>query len=418
MTQLDASFQSSGRAVNLVEPGDLVDIVFTTPPQQASNVNVELWEAAGPGDTVQSDRLIATFRGQINSGKFKLDGPSNDPLDPDPNKPNPVIANFSRSSAPPVFRVRFKDDPTESKIPLPDTEEENGSYEMKLKASGSVGGSNVAFAGTAILNLRVWQDVMIVPDTDAATPAQRRSPEFVNIFADSAAFAKQWRKFAGARRQILPTTIDGTLADFERTVTAAAAKAHKGDIILFTGHGGAGGFRGLSNSVFDTTPASVHGVSSHPNAITSDVLNLPNLATRGPAGNWIANDKISTDAQAKVNALAPRWEMLSRLGAVLKQNAVARFIVLACNMGKDASFGFSLAKLLQTTVGGYTSLIAANQVVFTQPGKPSQTLVQVWLMSSDSPPAPGTQDPNQPPSGDANDPSFHEIPGGLKSFNP
>ena len=314
-----------------------------------------------------------------------------------------------------MFRIRFKDDPTESKVPLPDVEEENGAYELKLKVTGTVAGTAANFAGTAILNLRVRLDVIIVPDVGSASATQKKSGEFA-LFSENATFAEQWRKFAGARRRLVKIPIDGTLSDFETAVTSAAASANAGDIILFVGHGGAGGFRGLSNTVFDTTPSSTHGMSTHPNAINTDVLNLPNIAKQDASGKWIANDKVSTDAQQKVDALAVKFEMLKRLGSVLSQGKVARFIVAACNMAKDPPFGFNLAKLLKTTVGGYDKLLATNGVTFTNPGKPTQNLVQCWLMSTDDPPADLNSDPNHPPSDDPNHSSFHEIPGGMRNF--
>jgi hypothetical protein len=414
MTPLDASFQANGRAANIVEPGDLVEIVFTAPPPQASSVQVQLIETAGPGDAVTTDRLICTFRGSISASKFKLDGPSGDPLTPD--KPNPEIATFNKSTDPPKFKVKFKDDSTVSEIPLPDVEEENGSYELKLKITGTAGSTAVTSTGTAILNLRVWRDVMIVPDIASATAAQKKSGEF-SIFRDNSMFAGQWKKFAGARRQTMTIPIDGTLTDFETTVTAAAAKATGGDVLLFVGHGGAGDFRGLTITTFDSTPASVHGMNNHPNAINSDVLKLPEIATKNASGQWIANPSTATDAQAKVDALAPRFDCLTRLGAVLKQSKVKRFIVMSCNMARDGAFGFKLAKVLQTTVGGYQKLLSTNQEVFSTPGKPDKTLVQVWLMSQDDP-QPGVTDPNQPPGTDENAAPFHEIPGSLKEFAP
>ena len=301
MTALDATFQSNGRAANIVEPGDVVDIVFTAPPQAASDVKVQIIEAPATGDAVQTDRLIATFSGSITGSKFRLDGPSNDPLNVNPQQ-NPVIANFSHSSFAPTFSVRFKDDLSKrSDLILPDVENENGAYEIKLKVTGTVSGASVTFAGTAILQLRIWLDVMMVPDVGSATAAQKQSAEFV-LFNENSMFASQWRRFAGARRQVMTIPIDGTLAQFESTVTAAAPKAKKGDLILFVGHGGAGGFRGLTITVFDTTPSSTHGVSQHPNAITSDVLNLPSIATKNPAtGKWTANSTVATDAQKTVS---------------------------------------------------------------------------------------------------------------------
>lgn len=409
MTVLDASFQSNGRAANIVEPGNVVDIVFTTPPPSATNVKVQIIEAPGPGDVVTTDRLIATFSGSITGNKFTLDGPSNDPLDTNPQS-NPVIANFNHSSFPPKFSMRFKDDPTkQSDIILPDVENENGSYEIKLNITGTVSGATVTSAGSAILQLRIWLDVMIVPDVPSATAAQKQSTEF-GVFNDNYRFSQQWLKFAGARRQVSTVPIDGTLAQFESIVNAAAPKAKKGDLILFVGHGVAG-TQGAP-TVFDTTPSSVHGLTTqHPNAISTTVLNLPNVATQDASGKWIANDKISTDAQRQVDAIAPRFDALKRIGGVLKQNSVSRFILMTCDMSLDPSFGSNLAKLLQIPVAAYPGFVAS-----TTGSGAAQSLTQIWLTHTR--PVPGHRDPEQPADTDPNAPSFHEIPGGLRSFSP
>jgi hypothetical protein len=408
MTALDASFEANGRAANIVEPGDIVDIVFTAPPPSATDVRVELIEAPGDGDQVRTDRLIATFSGQITGGKFKLDVPFPDPLDPTPPPPNPAPGNFNHSSDPPKIPVRFKDDPSKkSDVTLPDVEEENGSYELKLRITGKVNGAPVTSTGGAILHLSVWRDVMIVPDIAAATAAQKKSEEF-KLFINLAGFAQQWRKYAGARRSVMTMPIDCTMADFERVVAAAAAKAVKGDVLLDVGHGGTEGSRGLASTVFDATPNSTHGIANHPNAINSEVLSLPFIATKNAAGQWIANDPVN---QPNIGKLVARFEALSRVGAILKQNKVARFIVVTCNMSKDANFGPRLAKVMQVPAGGYLKSVLTDMVQPTG----TTSFVQIWLSDVDPPVEP---DPNQPPFNDPTTPSFHEIPGGLRTFQP
>ena len=155
----------------------------------------------------------------------------------------------------------------------------------------------------------------------------------------------------------------------------------------------------------------------HPLRITEDVINLEQIATRDAQGKWIANPSPATDAQRKVDALGVKFDTLQRIGVTMKQNKVARFLVLTCNMAKNADFGFGLAKILQTKVAGYQSLIVSQEVSFTDSaGKPAGSPIEVWLLSGDSPPANGAHDPNEPQVTDQNDRQFHEIPSGIRNF--
>jgi hypothetical protein len=398
---LEATVVSAGRAANLVEATEPVEVRFTAPPADATDVRVEIWEAKGPGDAQAADQLVATFRGAIRSGKFELEQPNADPLAPPPPpnpEPNPKL-RFS--SNPPALRVGF---PGIAPVPvrLPDVENENFVYEIKLKARGVAASKPLAFDGTAILQVRIGVDVMIVPDVK---PGGGPAGSELAILEENARFGEQWQAHAPARRALVKVAVDGTLAAFRTAALDAAAKAHGGSLILFTGHGAATGVRGAKLTAFDTVPSSVHGFSSHPFTIDSDVLNLPAIA-RKVNGKWTVNPP-STD-QAQVDRLAPRHDLLVDLGAALKAAGAARFLVLSCNMGRDMSFRVKLATIMNSRVAGYDRLVATNTIVNAGTSK-----VLTFLVDDESNPL-----GSQPPFKDFAQAPFHEVPSGFRESAP
>src|SRR5262249_51288519 len=68
-TKLEATFHPSGRAANLVETKDSVQIVFSSPPDAATDVKVELLEVTD----AKQPLTLATFRGSIQGSRFVLD---------------------------------------------------------------------------------------------------------------------------------------------------------------------------------------------------------------------------------------------------------------------------------------------------------------------------------------------------------
>ncbi|MCC7374725.1 MAG: hypothetical protein IT581_08710 [Verrucomicrobiales bacterium] len=413
MGQLDASFHSSGKAANVVEVNDSVQIVLTSPPAAATDVRIQLLEKKDTGDAQSGERLLATFRGHIDKQKFTLDGPSGDPLDVDP-KPNPELNDALKkemSDAPPTVKITFNPGDASSSVPLPDKLAEGLQYEIRLKITGTIGGKAETFDGAAILNVRLAIDVMIVPDVDPNSEPPASGDRL--IFWQNARFGFQWKAFAPARRELLKIPVDGALTDFENAVTAAASKAKKSEVLLCIGHGGAGGFRGLSLTVFDTVPESVHGMNLHKHTITSDVLNLPERAERKSPGKWVPKAKTpSSQDQTEIDALAPRFEVLERLAVVLKNGQVSRFVVMSCNFARDAQFGNRLSTLLKTPVGGFDRLLAMADVVSSNPGEPKHN-VQAWLVADENNPS-----ANRPPDSDITHRSFHEVPSPLRNFSP
>jgi hypothetical protein len=390
---LDVTFKSNGRSANIAEIGNQVMILFTSPPATATGVKVEVHEQPGPGDQVRADRLLATYSGSIANGKFKLDTlGTGDPFASPPA--NPEIAPIKNNRTV-QLDLQFLDDPKSNPLFLPDIEDENGSYEMQFKVSGTIDGKAATVFNSATLTLSLWRDAMIVPDIAAATAAQKKSGDF-KIFAANAHFAEQWRKFAGARRSIVKIPIDATLSIFEAKMAEAAATTKNGDIILFVGHGSGGG-TSHTEAAFDTTPSSVAGFSNHPNIITETVMTLPDLADPDPnhPGKWIKKPLAGTNQDA-VDAVAIKFESLKRVGVVLQNAGVKRLILMTCNVGSAPGFTTNLAKILFVQVLGYSGFAATEQ---------NGAFTQVWITQDHDHP-----DTDRPPDLPPDGTGFHEVP--------
>ncbi|MEO8449455.1 MAG: hypothetical protein ABI647_06685 [Gemmatimonadota bacterium] len=412
MSDLDASFQASGKAANVVEAGDTVTIVFTRPPANATNVKVEVIETAGPNDVRRTDLSLAVFRGSITSNIFKLDPVGIDPLDTNP-KPNPELPKIPLSDSPPKLSIKFDATSGVSVVPLPDKEREDLNYEIKLKITGSVAGKDDSFVGQAILKVNLTFDVMIIPTMAGQTRTQQNTHEF-GILSDNAQWGKQWFDHAPARRALVELAPGASLDDFRNAIKTAAAKAAKGDVFLLVGHGGAGGFRGLNQTVFDPVPDLTSGLSNHKNTVTSDVVALEDRATRTAPRVWVtkATNPASDDKQ-QIDNLSRRWEAMSDAGDSLRAGNVKRFVIMACNFAKDRAFGTRLAKIMKMTIGGYDKLLAIGAEIFSNP---SVTLQSAWISADPT----LNPDPDRPTaaSTDRNHKSFHEVPQPIQNFNP
>jgi len=261
---------------------------------------------------------------------------------------------------------------------------------------------------------RAPKHVMLVPKVAFELSFEKTNSDH----AESRAFGEQWKDHDSANRTLEEVPVGGSLQDFEDAMKKAAVIAHGKDIALFVGHGGAGGFRGLTETVFDTVPDN-GPLSTHKHRITKRTVILDELAVHNGTKwvpkvftrpNGVKETKIK---QTEVDELAPKFEMLERLRPVLQKNGVKRLIVISCNVGKDADFGKALAKRMGIRVSLYTKLIAvapAEEVV----GGKATVRAQIWPMVDQANPSKG-----RPPHDDPDHPSFHEIPTDFQvSFSP
>src|ERR1700682_633532 len=127
-------------------------------------------------------------------------------------------------------------------------------------------------------------DVMIVPRAPV-TNLNRNSK--LTIFQQNWLFAKQWREANPSSRAVVELPINGTLAQLEAAVQTAAAKASGKRVVLCVGHGGAGSFRGVTQTVFGSLPETAPGMLKHVGAMTREVVvDFPDIAEM-KGGKWV-----------------------------------------------------------------------------------------------------------------------------------
>jgi len=257
------------------------------------------------------------------------------------------------------------------------------------------------------------RDAMIVPATRVQLPTSQSS---FKLPEQNWIFAQQWMRADANQRGVVELRVGGDDKDFLRAVRQAAQSARGRDVILAVGHGGAGDFRGLTQTVFDALPEEAHGLERHRFAITREVLDLPQIAEKID-GKWVPkrvqlpNGVTATASQSDVDARVPRYEMMVAAGDILRSGGVARLVILACNMAKDKvgaggkRFHERLAEILGVGVVVFGGLVAIAEVTFTEPGKPARTKEQIWIAMDEN-----DVEHDRPPSDDPDHPSFSEIP--------
>lgn len=262
------------------------------------------------------------------------------------------------------------------------------------------------------------RDILLVPQVQ--NPKQVRAKTSRSLFEQNWQFGQQWQAAKRDDRVVLELPFGQTLSFLEQALNVAAVTARQGhDIALLTGHGVAQ--TGLSNeSAFDTLPERGK-VITHKHTITSQVLELPTLADNKD-GRWIAKKtpglKSDPSKQALVDAIAPRFDMLVRVGAVFEQQKVGSFTVLSCNVGRDSAFQSQLAKLLKTKVRMYEDLLAMGEEIFSNPFESKEL---AWLVPVAERANPERSRPSiKLPDGsfDRNHIRFREFPPGLRTRAP
>jgi len=89
----------------------------------------------------------------------------------------------------------------------------------------------------------------------------------------------------------------------------------------------------------------------------------------------------------------------------------ARFVILACNIGKDSppagkqGFLDRLASILGVEVVAYRGRVAIGEVVFTNPGVPANTKEQIWIATDET-----DVNRGRPSQDDPDHASFHDVP--------
>jgi hypothetical protein len=270
----------------------------------------------------------------------------------------------------------------------------------------------------AVSKLPKPRDVLLIPrfvgkDAERIRKNGPRSGKD-EIFEQNWLWGQQWQAHDPVNRVVLELPFGAELGTFELALRVAAATARNDkDILLLTGHGAsATGFFG--QSAFNTLPERGK-MATHKHLITGEVINLPNRADR-INGRWVARKGTATDEQAQIDRLAPRFDLLERVGVVFRQHKVRSFIVLSCNVGNDTAFMSALAKLLGVKVKMYQQLLAMGVDSFT---RPREIKVLAWLAPAGADPS-ATRPNLKLPDGtfDRNHSQFHDPPPGLVSRSP
>ena len=256
------------------------------------------------------------------------------------------------------------------------------------------------------------RDALIVPKAPVPLPTSGTS---FTLLQQNWIFGQQWKQADTTARNVVELKAGASEKDYLDAITQAARTARGREVTLAVGHGGAGHFRGLTQTMFDAVPNAAHGIEAHPFAITREVLELPDVAEKKD-GKWTprkikVGNVITTLSQGSVDALSPRFDMMAKSGEILRAGGVSRFVLLACNVAKDApppgkkGFLQLLAEVLGVEIGAYGGLVAVGEVTFTNPGVPARTKEQMWIAMDESDTSRG-----RPPADDPDHASFHELP--------
>lgn len=217
-------------------------------------------------------------------------------------------------------------------------------------------------------------------------------------------FAEQWQRVDEKTRKLFELGATATFEDFLSTAKEAAEWVAGGEVILFVGHGGAGGVTRVQTA-FDTTPEA-GGMSTHKNLITETLVCDFEEANEKKDGNWQRKSGATKVIDARhgdedVQTLGAKWEGLGRLGVAFERAKLVQFTILSCNVGSDSrGFVGRLAQRLRCKVRAYTQYVQLGD--YLDDKGPRE---QIWL----EPIRGGVANrPEQPTP--AGDPSFHAIP--------
>jgi hypothetical protein len=229
------------------------------------------------------------------------------------------------------------------------------------------------------------RDVMIIPTAGATDPH--------GIYKDNRRFGKdQWAAASPTERAIVELAPNATL---ESVMKDAAQKARLGPnadgvviprrVILLIGHGGAAGERAQEVTSFDTVPEP-GGFSEHRQKITKDTLQLGIDIESGKIQVKDPDSPNPTFKQGNAGTTDPamtanyrKYRMLKRIGAILRNNKVAQFILLSCAAGSDPELAPMLSKILGVRVGAYRQLVSIGALVWTTSARVKGSLEQIWL---------------------------------------
>lgn len=327
MPGLQARFESSGSEVNVVEGAQggsaspKVDVVFTDPPDSATDVVIEVIDVKGEGDPKKQGPLaIARFTRAIQAKVFQATAAT-----------SLVKAAKDANRAP---RVTFLSGGKQIPVTFPDDREENGRFDLIIQTKGKLGGKPVTWEGSSQLHVLFERDVMAIPATSIpGDPSYGMVREW----------AAQWRNHAVATRTLVTVIVDSkpigtpvTDADYAHLVAAykkAISQARGGKILHAIGHGDGGQAGGVA--WFHLVPEN-HAPVTNPDGSTTYPQRLAIDRNELLEGDPEVPSPVvpSSSTQAKLRALDAIGD--ATIDKQLSKKPPAEIWIHTCNVGNDS----------------------------------------------------------------------------------
>lgn len=335
---LDAHFEGFGRFVNEANPEDHVKIVFTDPPENATDVVLKVIEMAEPGEQY-GERKVLTHWGKIINKEFIV------------AQTEYYYTAKDGKRSPKIWIEAGKHPSYDWHLTLPDDREEGGRFDLKIEVEGKVNGKKEIFKGKVALHLSYPIDVMIIPCENDIYDTEHHALRLIRTWA------RQWRAYAPATRSIVEmnvdkfpidrTVVDADYRDFLKAFETAARKSRGGIIALAIGHGSGLQDSGWINLVPEDRPN-----NTYKGRLFIDETILKFGLTAAP-GEIVRNP--SDEDQVKLNALSHLGEILDSI-----YPKVSELRLQTCRTGANRLFRGMLADRVLVPVSGHTDYIEYN----------------------------------------------------------
>lgn len=323
---LTATLVAKGRAANTAVQGDTIEVKFSDPPDEATDVEIVIRQQT-------PDQHVVTFTGSIKGGKWvgKM-AMGHVKVSPNASRPDDMPATFTVGSS---KITSFMNDPTAFVF----------SHKLSVSVTGKIAGANSGFNGKSLLHL-FYKRVMIVPSGAAKDPALTVIPKW----------AAQWRdKQKEVRSIVTIATIQPALhalspKDYNpliAAITAAAKAAPHGIVALCVGHGDGGGG---GNSAWCDLAAEDGKISETEYSRGLDIDEVEMLeGDPPPPENGV---KVTPGDRTKVKLNA-----LDRMADVFAKTPIRTLLLHTCSAGANAAFIQRIANRTRVFVRAHTQQI-------------------------------------------------------------
>jgi hypothetical protein len=338
---LAASLLATNTSVNMAFTGDTVGFKFSQPPQDASNVSIDILQIGPPGE---SHQVLGTFEGSIRNGSYvpgravQLGQPRQD------------------------MRLKLTDGRNTIDVHMVDQVSFTLSNQLRITVRGTIGGNVEFFDGRSPLH--VWyRQAMIVSTARFVRDTDLNALE---------PWARQWRDFQTASRTLVPLAPirppqrEITPADYDPLVAAfsTAAQASEGGIIALTvGHGDGGQTSGFTTPWCDLVgedarDTAADGSHSYPHRL---LLFEPEINEGKGATSGGVTTTPGPRTKVKMNALDRIADAITPPAGSTRQ-PIRKVILHTCNAGNSINFIQSIADRLRVPVQAHTDFVAYTLV--------------------------------------------------------